>query len=342
MGPANAVSLDAMTSPDSLHLDTRQRAMLAEMKVPVWWPEAAVLVAPAPVAHAETPRGAPVAAGARTESAVQDTIKIVANNDQLVRTTGQKGTENLSQAPFPASSASPVPAHPPAATGPVTLVPRPEGVESMGWPALREAVAGCQACKLCVERRNTVFGVGDTAAEWMIVGEAPGENEDLRGEPFVGQAGKLLDNMLRAVGLDRAATVSADGSPQGQPNGKPAPLRAAYIANVIKCRPPGNRNPEPAEVAQCEPYLRRQVALLQPKIILAMGRFAVNALLADSVPDVAAQPLGKLRGQVYRYGGVPVVVSYHPAYLLRNLPDKAKAWADLCLAMEVFKKGEGD
>jgi uracil-DNA glycosylase family 4 len=187
---------------------------------------------------------------------------------------------------------------------------RPSGVEAMDWDALGAAVAGCRACRLCESRRNTVFGVGDTQADWLIVGEAPGENEDLQGEPFVGQAGKLLDNMLKALALDRHNKV--------------------YIANVLKCRPPGNRNPDPAEVAQCEPFLRRQVALLQPKIILAMGRFAVHSLLQTD------EPIGKLRGRVHQYAGVPVVVTYHPAYLLRNLPDKAKAWADLCLAQDLM------
>ena len=187
--------------------------------------------------------------------------------------------------------------------------PRASGIESMQWQDLSEAVAACRACKLCGTRRNTVFGVGDPEADWLIVGEAPGENEDIQGEPFVGQAGKLLDNMLRALGLNRREKV--------------------YIANVLKCRPPGNRNPEPDEVAQCEPFLRRQVELLQPKVIVAMGRFAVQSLLGTT------EAIGKLRGQRHQYAGVPVVVTYHPAYLLRNLPDKAKAWADLCLAREI-------
>lgn len=224
----------------------------------------------------------------------------------------------------------PVPAQPAAATAaeaavrapaprpapaPVVLTPqgdRPTGIDAMDWDALEAAVAGCQACSLCERRRNTVFGVGDRQADWLIVGEAPGEQEDLQGEPFVGAAGKLLDNMLRAIGQSRQDNV--------------------YIANVLKCRPPGNRNPEPAEVAQCEPFLRRQVALLQPKIIVAMGRFAVQSLLGTT------EPIGKLRGRVYDYQGVPVVVSYHPAYLLRNLPDKAKAWADLCLALDTLPR----
>ena len=167
-------------------------------------------------------------------------------------------------------------------------------------------------CELCNGRRNTVFGSGDRQADWLIVGEAPNENEDLQAEPFVGQAGLLLDSMLKAVGLNRRQKV--------------------YIANVLRCRPPGNRNPQPHEVAQCEPFLRRQVELLQPRIILAMGRFAVQSLLQSS------EPIGKLRGQVHRYNGVPVVVTFHPDYLLRNLADKGKAWADLCLALEVLEQ----
>lgn len=182
----------------------------------------------------------------------------------------------------------------------------------MSWDVLQETVASCQACELCSGRRNTVFGVGDRQAEWLIVGDAPGEQEDLQGEPFVGQAGKLLDNMLAALGLDRHHKV--------------------YVANALKCRPPGNRNPEPQEVAQCEPFLRRQVELLQPRMILAMGRFAVQSLLQTT------EPIGKLRGRAHQYNGVPVVVTYHPAYLLRNLPDKAKAWADLCFAQSLLRE----
>jgi DNA polymerase len=197
----------------------------------------------------------------------------------------------------------------------------PADIAAMGWDDLEAAVAGCQACGLCKSRKNTVFGVGHRQARWLIVGEAPGENEDIQGEPFVGQAGKLLDNMLSALGLARGTDDAA---------------QAVYIANVLKCRPPGNRNPAPEEVLQCEPYLRRQVALLQPHIILAMGRFAVQSLLQHSVPEVATLPLGRMRGQVHQYEGVPVVVSYHPAYLLRTPQDKAKAWDDLCLAQSLM------
>ena len=195
---------------------------------------------------------------------------------------------------------------------PKALAPVVTGIELMEWDALEQAVASCRGCGLCNGRRSTVFGSGDRQADWLIVGDAPNENEDLQGEPFVGQAGLLLDSMLKAVALNRRQKV--------------------YIANVVRCRPPGNRNPQPDEVAQCEPFLRRQVELLQPRIILAMGRFAVQSLLQSN------EPIGKLRGQVHRYNGVPVVVTYHPDSLLRNLADKGKAWADLCLALEVLEQ----
>jgi DNA polymerase len=164
--------------------------------------------------------------------------------------------------------------------------------------------------------------------DWLIVGEAPGENEDAEGEPFVGQAGQLLDNMLRAMQLSRTGELSSASKSQ----------QSIFITNVLKCRPPGNRNPALEEVAQCMPYLQRQIALLQPKIIFAMGRFAAQALLRDSIDQIDAIPLGKLRGQVHRLGGTPVVVTYHPAYVLRNLPEKAKLWADACLAMATLNQ----
>lgn len=191
------------------------------------------------------------------------------------------------------------------------------GVDQMDWAALRQAVADCRGCKLCGGRRQTVFGVGHPQAHWMVVGEAPGEQEDQQGEPFVGKSGQLLDNMLRALGLSRREASPSD------------PARQVYIANTLKCRPPGNRNPEPDELAQCEPFLVRQIALVKPRIILAMGRFAVQSLLRSD------EPVGRLRGRVHRYQGVPLIVTYHPAYLLRNLEDKARAWDDLCLAAEV-------
>lgn len=214
-----------------------------------------------------------------------------------------------------AAVSAPAPAPVPASVPTVAL--RPTGVAAMGWDELRAAVSACRACTLCERRTQTVFGVGHPQAQWMLIGEAPGEQEDLQGEPFVGKAGQLLDNMLRAVGLTRSEAPAQE---------------QVYIANVLKCRPPQNRNPEPQEVAQCEPYLLRQIALVQPKLILAMGRFAVQSLLKTG------EPIGRLRGRVHEVQGVPVVVTYHPAYLLRNPLDKARSWEDLCLAREVLAR----
>ena len=174
------------------------------------------------------------------------------------------------------------------------------------WMELKQAVSGCTQCGLHRTRTQTVFGVGDRNADWMLIGEAPGAEEDRLGDPFVGQAGRLLDNMLAAIDLHRTNNV--------------------YIANVLKCRPPGNRNPEPDEVAKCSPHLLRQIDLVQPKLIVALGRFAAQTLLNTDAS------IASLRGKVYRYAGRPLIVTYHPAYLLRNLPDKAKAWADLVFA----------
>ena len=185
--------------------------------------------------------------------------------------------------------------------------PAPQG----GWIELKQAVPGCTACGLHKTRTQTVFGVGDENADWMLIGEAPGAEEDRLGEPFVGQAGKLLDNMLSAIGLRRGENV--------------------YIANVLKCRPPGNRNPEPDEVAKCTPFLKGQIALIKPKLIIAMGRFAAQTLLSSDAS------IASLRGKVYRYEGVPLIVTYHPAYLLRTLADKAKAWEDLVFAKKTMQ-----
>jgi uracil-DNA glycosylase len=200
-------------------------------------------------------------------------------------------------------SSAPVAAAPAAAPSPES---RERRILALDWPALKQRVAGCTDCRLRSSCKQTVFGVGDERAAWMLVGEAPGADEDRLGEPFVGQAGRLLDNMLAAVGLERGKGV--------------------YIANVLKCRPPGNRNPQPDEVAQCSPYLLRQIGLIKPKLIVAMGRFAAQTLLNTDAT------IASLRGRVHRYAGVPLVVTYHPAYLLRNLPDKAKSWVDLRFA----------
>jgi uracil-DNA glycosylase len=249
-------------------------------------------------------------------------------------------------APVAPSIATPV-LPPAAATTPaLELSSRDAAIAAMSWPQLRESVAGCEACSLCKTRRQTVFGVGHEQAQWMIVGEAPGEQEDAQGEPFVGQAGKLLDNMLAAIGLTRAQVNGAGpGSliPAGDGRLRPGlghaqaqPEQQVFIANTLKCRPPRNRNPQPDELAACRPYLLRQVALVQPRIIVAMGRFAVNAMLGSD------EAIGRLRGRVHRFGSVPMIVTYHPAYLLRQLGDKAKAWEDLCLAASVVAQAEDE
>ena len=185
-------------------------------------------------------------------------------------------------------------------------------IMAMDWEALQESVSLCQACSLSETRTRTVFGIGDANADWLFIGEAPGAEEDKRGEPFVGAAGQLLDNMLAAIQLKRGDNV--------------------YIANVLKCRPPQNRDPHGEEVVRCDPYLKRQVALIRPRLIVALGRFA-----AQSVLDTDAS-IASLRGKLHDYQGVPVLVTYHPAYLLRNLPDKLKAWEDLCFARSTMQR----
>lgn len=186
----------------------------------------------------------------------------------------------------------------------------PQDGSTYTWETLADAVANCTACKLHASRTQGVLGVGDQQADWLIVGEAPGEEEDAQGEPFVGQAGKLLDAMLTSIGLARGENV--------------------YITNVLKSRPPGNRNPEPDEVSACRPYLLAQIELIQPKIILALGRLAAQSLLDTE------ESIGHLRGRVHSFQGVPLIATYHPAYLLRKLSDKARAWEDLCLARQTL------
>ena len=210
-------------------------------------------------------------------------------------------TRPLRPAPLPVAAA--------AATGPLLAEPAPPAAEAYvapaDWDGLADAVRGCTRCKLCKTRTNTVFGVGPRDAPLLVIGEGPGADEDARGEPFVGPAGQLLDRMLASIGRDRTRNV--------------------YIANVVKCRPPGNRDPEADEVAACRPYLDRQIELLAPSLIVALGKVAASRLLGSDAP------LGKLRGAPHVYGpaATPVRVSYHPAYLLRSPAEKAKSWADL-------------
>jgi uracil-DNA glycosylase len=188
-------------------------------------------------------------------------------------------------------------------------------VPLMDWETLQRTVAACTLCGLEKTRTQTVFGVGNQRAEWMVIGEAPGADEDARGEPFVGRAGQLLNSMLKAIGLERSQV---------------------YIANILKCRPPNNREPRPEEAALCRSYLDRQIELIQPRLILAVGRIAAQNLLQTDTP------IGRMRGRVYEYGArrIPVVVTYHPAYLLRSPGEKRKAWTDLQFAQEAVKRGD--
>jgi uracil-DNA glycosylase len=188
---------------------------------------------------------------------------------------------------------------------------RGTAIAAMDWAQLRSAVCACTQCVLHQGRKQAVLGVGDEKAQWLFVGEGPGAEEDARGEPFVGQAGKLLDNMLAAVGLKRGENV--------------------YIANVVKCRPPGNRTPLPEEARACEPFLSRQIELIGPRLIVALGKVAAQNLLGSDAT------IASLRAQLHSYRGTPLIVTYHPAYLLRNLTDKARAWEDLCFAVETMR-----
>jgi DNA polymerase len=213
----------------------------------------------------------------------------------------------------PAAAASRADAPAPSVT-PATWTPLPP---TQDWGVLRERVAGCTACaELCRTRTQTVFGVGNTRAEWLVIGEAPGAEEDRQGEPFVGRAGQLLNAMLLAIGL---------------------PRETVFIANVLKCRPPGNRDPKPGEVSNCLPYLSNQIALLKPKIMLAVGRIAAQNLLGTDVP------LARLRGKLHTFGeaNTPLVITYHPAYLLRTPSDKRKAWDDLKFARATYARITG-
>ncbi len=259
----------------------RQRQYLDAMGIEVWVPRDA---APGQV---ENPVAEPVAASPPASAGGEAT------------------------APMPAAEADPP--TPVATGGPDVDSP----IHRLDWTALAARVANCTRCELHRTRTHTVFGVGNPDADWMIVGEAPGAEEDRQGEPFVGRAGKLLNNMLRAVGLQRDEV---------------------YIANILKCRPPGNRDPEPAEMEACTPYLNRQIQLVNPRLILAVGRIAAHYLLKSSAS------LASLRGQVHQYAatGTPVVVSYHPAYLLRSPAQKGKAWADLKLARQLVAGSSKD
>ena len=255
-------------------LDDRQRAMLAEMGVRVWMPQSV--------------RALPAKASKLAQVALPDTP--------------------IADASAPVSV--PVASAPQMLSVPIVDISQlPEGIASMDWVQLQSAVATCTGCGLSQSRQQAILGEGLASADWMIVGDAPGEEEDKEARSFAGPAGQLLDNMLKALSLTR---------------------EQVYLTHALKCRTPVGRNASQVEVSHCATYLARQVALVQPKVILAMGRTAALALLQS------AEPLGKLRSQVHSFKGVPVVVTYPPAYLLRNQADKAKAWADLCMAASLM------
>ena len=256
-------------------LDDRQRAMLAEMGVRVWMPQ--------------TVRALPAKAAKLAQVEVPDTPLVDA-----------AAPLNLPVASAPQMLSVPI----------VDISQLPEGIASMDWTQLQPAVSSCTGCGLSQTRQQAILGEGLASADWMIVGDAPGEEEDKAAQSFAGPAGQLLDNMLKALSLTR---------------------EQVYLTHALKCRTPVGRNASQVEVSHCATYLARQVELVQPKVILAMGRTAALALLQS------AEPLGKLRSQVQSFKGVPVVVTYPPAYLLRNQADKAKAWADLCVAASLVK-----
>lgn len=276
----------------NLDLDTRQRAMLQEMGVHVWWPETPP---PVPVAAPEAAVGS---AFLRDENA---TFSAEKSASRELLTQDQAVTNVLA-----------------------------EDIASMDWTALAKTIAQCRACKQWVGCRAPVFAAAGASrqADWLVLGEPPDDIEERLGTPFAGQAGQLLDNMLKALGVRRWGSEAVASPVSGAAS-------TAYLTNVVKCRPGSARNPGLQDLATCENYLRREVALVQPKVILALGRLAAQALLQGTVPEVLSIPLGKLRGQVYRYHGIPVVVSYHPSYLLRTQQDKARAWLDLCLAQQL-------
>lgn len=301
----------------SLDLDTRQRAILQEMGLRVWLPAPAVADAMPGAAAASV---APPIAARIMPTAPDRTIEKVATHAATTRATAQSG---LKKSTFPDVQATAARA---AGIG--------ADVAQLAWSALAQTIATCQACALCDGRRAAVLAPIDAPqrADWLVVSEPPDDVDEQAGAPLAGPTGQLLDNMLRALGLSRHVSAGAT-DPAAQA------AMAAYLTPVVKCRPAQPRNPSLDELATCEQYLRREIALVQPKVILALGRFAAQSLLQGSVPDLAGVPLGQLRGQSYHYQGVPVIVSYPPSYLLRSPQHKARAWVDWCRAQAVLRGG---
>ncbi len=281
-------------------LDARQRAMLAEMGVRVWQPAVDVPAPQTAVQQAPVSAAQQAATSAPTPSAK---ASLAALKTVVLKPTA---------APTDTSAENNITA------------PLPDGLSTMNWSDLQTAAANCQACQACHSRSRSVFAGGmpasdQAATDWLVIGDAPNDSEDASGTPFSGPEGVLLDAMLHAMGLKR-----------GQAGGE---RESVVLVNALKCKPQAQRQPSTFDISQCRHFLHRQIELLQPRMILVLGRLAAQSVLHDSLSDVEHMPLGKLRGQVHQAYGRPVVVSYHPAYLLRTPSDKAKAWSDLCLAM---------
>jgi DNA polymerase len=312
----------------SLDLNERQRAMLAEMNVRVWWPDISVDV----VARNDSATQHGGMSSNAIEDIAIDAYSVNANDQNRVQTQSLKSSA-IPVADTARGRGLPSTKVVKALIGPspTELRPLPQGIAAMDWSALSAAVSGCQACAMCLGRRAPVLNVPADAvqSDWFVLGEPPDEAQERAGQAFVDDAGQLLDNMLNAVGVKRFESVVIEA---GQSGGA---ANTAYLSLVLKCRPALPTAPNAQAMADCMAYLRREIELVQPKVILAMGRLAMQLILSEDHPEGLKLPLGKLRGQIWHFQGVPVVVTYPPAFLLRNGADKAKAWVDLCLAADV-------
>ena len=309
-----------MSQPPSLQLDSRQRAMLAEMGVRIWLPQEAQAVPLAPPV--------PAAVQAPKSPGVADVAQAAV--PASLQPAGPASRTASAVTASPGAAAIPARASPGAG-----FIPGPApSLQALDWPALVQAAASCQACAMCQGRKNTVLHapavVGQTA-DWLVLGEAPDADEDSQGQPWVGEAGVLLDNILAVLGLQRLRPREPGADAQAAD-----PARSVYASHALQCRPPAGSSPQLAEVRQCRAFVEREIALLRPKVIVAMGRLAALAMLADR-PELLAQPMGKQRGTVHRFQGIPVVITYSPHYLLRNSADKAKAWLDWNLAADAVE-----
>ena len=317
----------------SLHLDTRQRAMLQEMGVRVWLPAEPLELESVPVAT-------------QLIAVSQDSTWSTGSN--LSKSTTAPVADSPAKPLSEQAQPEPTELEPGEHFSVLTRPPRaacalPSGLAPMAWPELHHAVSNCQACAMCQGRRAPVLAAPAEAlhCDWMVVGEPPDELQERLGQPFAGEAGQLLDKMLRAVGAQRFPNPTVpDGAPVAEPMPQ-SPANRAYLTNVLKCRPARVRAPVASELTACAAYLRREIALVQPKVIVTMGRFAMQLLLSEMPSEQVKLPLGKLRGRVWQFAGVPVVVTYPPDYLLGNPQEKAKAWADLQLAMAVVRGESG-